>query len=56
MSEPQIAEEFVYPYFDDEYEFDYSSCDYFLRCQGVAGYENGTCTFGCWEEPRCITG
>lgn len=37
-------------------EIDYSTCDYYRRELGVPGYAAGTCSFGCYEEPGCVTG
>lgn len=39
-----------------DYEFNGRRCPYFQRFQGLPGHDpNATCTFGCWQEPRCIT-
>lgn len=32
---------------------DLSTCDYFQRQYG--GDPDGICSFGCWEEPECVT-
>lgn len=55
MSEPQVTEEWVDPGIDDDYFFDYSECAYYKRCHGRPGYEDGICSFGCHDEPACIT-
>lgn len=39
---------------DDETP-DYGSCPYFMR--GLPGADpEGICSFGCWDEPVCMTG
>lgn len=35
-------------------ETDLSSCPYF-QTMTKPDAERGTCSFGCWDEPRCIT-
>ena len=34
---------------------DMSSCPYFQRMSGTPGYETGSCGWGCYDEPSCIT-
>lgn len=34
---------------------DLGDCAYYQRCRGVEGYEDGTCSFGCRDEPECVT-
>lgn len=34
---------------------DLSDCSYYKRYCGVLGYESATCSYGCREEPACVT-
>lgn len=40
---------------DFEMGADLGSCGWYLRQQGVEGYEDSICSFGCQEEPECQT-
>lgn len=33
---------------------DLSWCPWYLRQLGIPGYETGTCSFGCREQPDCM--
>lgn len=37
------------------WETNLGACDYYRRCKGEEGFENGVCGFGCREEPECVT-
>lgn len=40
---------------DREMSGDLGGCAYYLRYMKVEGFEDGTCSFGCREEPECVT-
>lgn len=40
---------------DREMAADLGGCGWYLRQQGVEGYEDATCSFGCYDEPSCET-
>lgn len=38
-----------------ELNSDLGGCAYYQRCIGTPGFSDGICSFGCQEEPECIT-
>lgn len=41
---------------DDPDDMDLSGCAYYKRYIGAPGHDpNGTCSYGCREEPECVT-
>lgn len=40
-----------------EEEWNGRTCPYFARFYSLPGYDpQAVCTFGCWDEPACVTG